>query len=260
MKNFRVNVREKTTEYGFMPTLQMYLVEGKNVPRPIVIIVPGGGYTKVCMESDGDRVALQFNAAGFHVAVLNYSVFPHYFPEPQIDLMLAVKMVRENAQKWGIAPNQIALCGVSAGGHLCATISTLWYKSGEKLFKPNAAILCFAPLTTRLQHCRSFLAGMVGSEDEEKLGLVSCDEQVSEHTPPTFLYGTNEDKLANVENILYYAEGLSEYKVPFEVHIFPKGGHGASWCDEVIWGKQIHSRNYNYIKLSIEWLQELFEL
>lgn len=32
-------------EYGFMPSLQLYLVEKSDNPRPIVIIAPDEGYT-----------------------------------------------------------------------------------------------------------------------------------------------------------------------------------------------------------------------
>lgn len=40
MRYFQVDVREEPTEYGYMPVLQLYLLEGKDKPRPIVIIAP----------------------------------------------------------------------------------------------------------------------------------------------------------------------------------------------------------------------------
>lgn len=294
MRHFQVNVRKTPTEYGFMPTMQLYLVDGGSKKRPIVLIAPGGGYTTLCTDSDGDRVAMQYNAAGFHAAVLGYSVQPHHFPEPQQDMLLAIRILRENAEEWRIREDAIAICGFSAGGHLCASVSTLWQRMGEdgildcktetaavqnattedcsgnveaaqkqtmpdSPYRPNAAILCYAILTTRLGHCKDFLAGHVGG-DEEKLHLAAPDRQVGEQTPPTFLYGTFEDKLTNVENILYYSEQLSKYNVPFESHIFPKGNHGAPWCDDTIWAKPARGRDYNYIRLSVEWMRELFGL
>lgn len=41
--------------------------------RPLVLVVPGGGYNHVSPR-EGDPVALQFAAAGYHTAVLTYSV------------------------------------------------------------------------------------------------------------------------------------------------------------------------------------------
>ncbi|MDE7324936.1 MAG: alpha/beta hydrolase [Lachnospiraceae bacterium] len=309
MRYFQVNVRRQPTEHGYMPTMQLYLLDKVKKRRPLVLIAPGGGYTALCTDTDGDRIAMQYNAAGFHAAVLYYSVKPHYFPEPQKDLLLAIRLLRENAEEWGILEDGIAICGFSAGGHLCASVSTLWQYAGEDgeldtkrgaviqectmdisvsnhaansvcmieeqpvdagstkrndscpslLYHPNAAILCYAILTTRLGHCRDFLRSHV-NDDAKKLYMASCDAQVSEYTPPTFLYGTFEDRLANVENILYYSEQLVKYGVPFESHIFPKGNHGASWCDDTIWAKQAWDRDYNYIRLSVEWLADLFGL
>ena len=95
MRYFQVNVRENPTELGYMPTLQLYLLEEWDRPRPIVIIAPGGGYVSVNAEED--RVVSQYNAAGLHAAVLRYSVSPHCFPEPERDLMLALGLIRERA-------------------------------------------------------------------------------------------------------------------------------------------------------------------
>lgn len=136
-------------------------------------------------------------------------------------------------------------------------------KENAALYKLNAAILCYAILTTWLSHCCDFLKDHVGKNDKnlkEKLKLVACNEQVSEYTFLTFLNGTFEDALTNPENVIYYAEKLCRHGVPFECHIFPKGGHGAPWCDDTIWAKSARGRDYNYIRLSVEWLWELFGL
>ncbi len=259
MRYFQINVREHPTDHGYMPTLQLYLLEESDKRRPIVVIAPGGGYTQLD-SSDMDKVALQYNAAGFHAAVLCYSLEPHHYPEPQRDLLSAIRLIREHSYDWGVLDQAIAICGFSAGGHLCASVSTLWHILGDERSRPNAAILCYGILTSRLNHCKMFLEEHVGSNDAKTLALVSCDEQVTEHTPPTFLYGTFEDRLTNVENVLYYAESLKKHGVPFEIHVFPKGGHGFPWCDDTIWATPSSGRDRNYIRLSIDWLRELFKL
>lgn len=55
MRYFKSDVRREPTQYGFMPTMQMYLLEESVKKRPIVLIVPGGGYTTLCMEADGEK-------------------------------------------------------------------------------------------------------------------------------------------------------------------------------------------------------------
>ena len=99
--------------------------------------------------------------------------------------------------------DRIVVCGFSAGGHLCASVATLWNNknvfSAEEIdleiHKPNACILYSAILTTRLTHCEAFLLGHVGPNNPENLLLATCDVQVNPKTPPTFLYSTYEDKL-----------------------------------------------------------------
>lgn len=228
MRYFKVDVRKEPTEHGFMPAMQMYLLEESVKKRPIVLIVPGGGYTMLCIEADGEKTAMQYNAAGFHAAVLSYSVEPHHFPEPQRDLMSAIRILRENGNKWGIQEDQIAIIGFSAGGHLCASVSTLWHlaKEDAALYKPNAAVLCYVILTTRLRHCCDFLEAHVGKDDEnleEKLKLVACDEQVSEYTPPTFLYGTFADTACPLSAISFPKEVMVRRGVTIRSGQNPQG-------------------------------------
>jgi acetyl esterase/lipase len=82
--------------------------------RPLVLVVPGGGYDHVSPR-EGDPVALQFAAAGYHTAVLTYSVgegAQNYRPLRQLNEALA--LLRQNAGEWHILPDKIAVCGFSA--------------------------------------------------------------------------------------------------------------------------------------------------
>ena len=76
--------------------------------RPLVLVVPGGGYNHVSPR-EGDPVALQFAAAGYHTAVLTYSVgegAQNYRPLRQLNEALA--LLRQNAGEWHILPDKIA--------------------------------------------------------------------------------------------------------------------------------------------------------
>ena len=93
--------------------------------RPLVLVVPGGGYNHVSPR-EGDPVALQFAAAGYHTAVLTYSVgegAQNYRPLRQLNEALA--LLRQNAGEWHILPDKIAVCGFSAGGHLALSGAVL---------------------------------------------------------------------------------------------------------------------------------------
>ena len=94
-------------------TLTLYLRESVEAmphfrQRPLVLVVPGGGYNHVSPR-EGDPVALQFAAAGYHTAVLTYSVgegAQNYRPLRQLNEALA--LLRQNAGEWHILPDKIA--------------------------------------------------------------------------------------------------------------------------------------------------------
>ena len=50
--------------------------------------------------------------------------------------------------------------------------------------------------------------------------------QVSDQTPPTFLLHAQDDDVVKVQNSLVFYQALTRHRVPAELHVFPKGGHG----------------------------------
>jgi acetyl esterase/lipase len=62
-----------------------------------------------------------------------------------------------------------------------------------------------------------------------------------------------------VQNSLVYAAKLSEHKIPFELHIYPKGPHGLALCNkETFVGNSAYDNPYceGWIDLAINWLKE----
>jgi len=266
MKNMKINLLEGKTEYGFMPTLTAYLLDGnpnKEEIRPAILVIPGGGYG--CVSSgEGERVALFYNAAGFHAFVLDYCVAPHRHPLPIMNVAKSIELMRENAGEWSIDPGQIAVCGFSAGGHLAASISTMW--NDEELFggdeeknllhKPNASILAYPVITCgEFAHKGSF-KNLTGSEEENELWKrLSLEYRVDKNTPPAFLWHTYGDTCVPMENSMLYASALRQYAIPFELHVYPYGPHGMSRVsDETYWMLPKFTRKYPWMEFSVEWL------
>ena len=127
-------------------TLTVYLRDScermpKAIDRPLVLVVPGGGYTHVSAR-EGDPVALQFAAAGYHAAVLDYAICEQaadYLPLRQ--LAQAIGLVRQHAAGWHILPEKIAVCGFSAGGHLALSGAVLDIPGERAQPRPDAVIL-----------------------------------------------------------------------------------------------------------------------
>ena len=93
--------------------------------KPALLVIPGGGYGNVCETTEGQPVAECFRKFGFRTFVLRYRVAPHRYPAPQQDALRAIKLIRAHADAWGVIPDQLAVCGFSAGAHLAACTGTL---------------------------------------------------------------------------------------------------------------------------------------
>ena len=252
---------------GFVPSVTLYLLDRVESPllRPMVIICPGGGYVMKAENWEGERIAVEYNRAGFNAAVLDYSVYPIHHPHPLYDAMAAIAFIRNNALSWQSDPEKIVVLGFSAGGHLAASLSTLWHKygKGDRVYRPDATILCYPVITTGEYAHKDSIRNLTGEDDvtSESWRELSLENQVDENTPPTFLWHTYEDTIVPVENSLLYASALRRNKIPFELHIYPKGDHGLSLCtEEELRTRSIFSRSYNWMELSIDWISQLFGL
>ena len=198
-----------------------------------VLVFPGGSYVHLC-DYEGKDYAEYLNSLGITAFVVYYRRDPNYFPIPLLDARRAVRFVRANAQQFGIAPDKIAVMGSSAGGHLCALLSTYTDKiAGEKEdeidkvdYIPNAQILCYPVISAdeSITHKWSYMS-LLGEEYPNK-EKYSPELLVNERTPRAFIWHTGEDKSVPVENSYRYAIALARKGISCEAHIFPFGRHG----------------------------------
>ena len=211
----------------------------QNQKRPCLLICPGGGYG-FCSEREAEPIALHFLPEGFNVFVLWYSVAPNRFPTQLCEVAAVMELIYENTDNWNCDTNKIAIMGFSAGGHLAAHYSTMFDCSEvRETFKsskcPNASVLCY-PVITADFACthQGSIINLLGHkpENQEETDYFSCNKQVKESTPPAFIWHTAEDGAVPVVNSLLYANALADKNIPFELHIYPHGGHGLSTSDK----------------------------
>lgn len=270
MRTFTLPLWEKAEGYrpsesGIVPYMAAYLLDGKK-NRGAVVICPGGGY-RLLASHEGEAVALQYNAAGYHAFVLHYSIAPRRHPQPLMDVSRCVAMVRTHAQQWQVKPQHIAVCGFSAGGHLAASLGVHWQKpylqkaAGEPgSNQPNALILGYPVITSGPMANRSSFDHLLGQDAEASLlHELSLEYQVGVQTPPTFLWHTVDDQSVPVENSLLFAQSLRQHGVSFEMHLYPQGPHGMSLATEETAHKDgmVDGHVAGWMALSQQWLKQL---
>lgn len=228
----------------FVPEVHAYLHE-TDTPLPCVIVVPGGAYAFVS-QSEATLPAKALHALGFQTLALTYTVNPTgsapLGTQPMRDLSRAIRLVRSRADTLGIDPKRVAVCGFSAGGHLCASLcahfadvddpdETLQAVSN----RPDAVILGYPVITTGEHAHRGSITALLGeAPDAEALRYASIETQVNETFPPCFLWQTATDDSVPVENSYLLAAALRRAKVPFAHHVFSDGVHGLSTADEAM--------------------------
>ena len=220
--------------------LTLYLSDVKKPLRDAMLVIPGGGYGCVCSDREGEPIALAYLARGMNAFVLNYTVKPSDPYIPLMEASLAMAYIREHAEEFSIHPDHVYAVGFSAGGHLAASLATMW--NDETLNKrlslahgvnrPDGVVLCYAVITPE-GHFGSF-QNLLGAEidNQEMLHAFTVSERVTDATPPTFLVHTATDDLVPVEkNALVMADALTKAKIPYELHIYPFGPHGMALSD-----------------------------
>ncbi|MBR5572846.1 MAG: alpha/beta hydrolase [Oscillospiraceae bacterium] len=218
--------------------------------HPAVIICPGGAYLNLS-AGESAPVALALAARGYQAFVLEYSVASRVEkaeqcrrPAQLMDLAKAMVTVRENAEKWNLDGNKIAVMGFSAGGHLCAEYATHWHEPwlaeaigvNSTQLRPDAAVLGYAITDYMLQkeqageHDPMFRAShqafLGGNLSDEMLEQVSPCRHVGKHTPPMFLVHAADDGMVPVAHSLQMAQALTSAGVSCEMHMFQQGDHG----------------------------------
>lgn len=247
MKNEVISLKECFPflgEDGKDPNVTLYLPDPMwemgwgDKKRPCLVILPGGGYGMVS-QREAEPIAFHFLPQGYNVFVVHYSVAPHRFPTQLREVAAVMELIYENAEAWHCDTSRVAIMGFSAGGHLAAHYSTCYDIPEVRQVFPDskpvqASILSYPVITadSKIAHLGSFqnLLGVenLTPEQEEKF---SCDKQVTEKTPPAFLWHTFTDNVVPVANSLCYARALVDHNIPVSLHIYPKGWHGLSTVD-----------------------------
>ncbi len=220
-----------------IPSITIYTPANPN--GKLVIICPGGGYAILAFDKEGTRVAEEMNKWGVTALVLKYRLPSDSSNNdrslaPLQDAQQAIRYARANAKELGILPHQIGIMGFSAGGHLASTAATHFKMKADPgnkdttSVRPDFAILIYPVISfdSTITH-KGSRNNLVGANAvPEKIALFSNELQVNGNTAPSFLVHAGDDAAVPVENSIRFYQACIKNKVPAEMHLYPRGGHG----------------------------------
>jgi acetyl esterase/lipase len=220
------------------PTLDYYPAPADKANGTAVIICPGGGYGVLAIKHEGSQVAEWMNTLGITAFVLKYrlpdsTIMINRTIGPLQDAQRAMRKVRRHSIQWGINPTRIGIMGFSAGGHVASTLSTHYiqkvYKTKDSTSaRPDFSILIYPVISmkAKITHMGSRINLLGKHPDPALVKLYSNELQVNNNTPPAFLVQSMDDNVVSIQNSIDYALALRKHKIPCELHLYERGGHG----------------------------------
>ena len=204
---------------------------------PCILIFPGGGYSTIHIVDAGIRAAEFYNSIGVAAVVVKYRLPNGNRMVPVTDGQQAMKMVRRNAEAWGLDQTKIGLTGSSAGGHLASMLAVHYVQADPDAAneldryssRPDFVILVKAVINQSKGGTMRNIQGE--NPDEETIRWCNSLNYIDDALMPTFIAHCTDDPAAPVEGIVQYYSGLHKAGIPVEMHIFNTGRHGLGYID-----------------------------
>jgi acetyl esterase/lipase len=170
------------------------------------------------IDKEGTEIARWLNAHGVAAFILKYRLVPtpdddssfleqasnlgqrrketaRVRPAAIADGLQALRVVREQAPRFGIQPNRLGIMGFSAGGAVAAGVASRFTPES----RPNFAVPIYAPWD---------------------------DAPVPADAPPLFLAAASDDPLVDADSSLRMYSAWRSAGRSAELHLYARGGHG----------------------------------
>ncbi|OAI56528.1 hypothetical protein AYO49_04090 [Verrucomicrobiaceae bacterium SCGC AG-212-N21] len=235
------------------PQMKVFLAPKAKANGGAVLVLPGGGFSILAWDLEGTEVAEWLNSLGLAAIVVKYRVptrehgdglneqgtMPLKALGPVMDAQRALSLTRSKTQEWGLDPKRIGVMGFSAGG---ATAGITALQHGTRAYAKADAVdeqPCGADFAMLIYPAYLF---------DKETGNLSSFLHVTKDSPRTFMIMTQDDPIDSRNCTALYT-ALTLAKVPAEVHLFPRGGHGYGLrgTDEPV---------TNWPALAEEWLKQ----
>ena len=206
------------------PFFTFYRAPGDGA-KPVVVVLPGGGYYVLGWNKEGTEVAQWLNSLGFSAAVLLYRA-PDQRDAALCDVQRTIGILRRDAAKYGIDAGRVGLIGFSAGANLTIRAATNWRRrlyariddADDYSCRPDFQMPIYPWDIRTRKDPKTPWKGWIGM-------AITSDYPIDAATPPSFTIQA-EDDFCQIETAVTYDYHLRLAGVASEIRIYPSGGHG----------------------------------
>jgi acetyl esterase/lipase len=196
------------------PSLTPYLPAADKANGVAIVIAPGGGHSKLCIDHEGHNLARWLADHGTAAFVLKYRLSrekdsPYSLEEHAVgDMQRAIRLVRSRAKEWHVDPAKVGALGFSAGGEL-AFMAAMQEGTGDSAAADDI----------ERQNARPDFQCLIYPGKSGRI-------EVAKDMPQAFIvcgYGDRQDIAFGMAEV--YLK-FKDAGVPAELHIYAAAGHG----------------------------------
>lgn len=193
--------------------------------KPVVVILPGGGYSQLGWNKEGTEIADWLNTIGFSAAVLLYRA-PNQREAALCDVQRTIGLLRRDAAKYSIDPGRVGVIGFSAGANLAITASTNWRKRRYERVDDADDFSCRPDFQMPIYPWDIRTRNDPSSPWKGWKGMdIRPEYPVDAETPPAFI-AQSVDDFCEIQTTVTYDFHLRLAGVDSTARIYPNGGHG----------------------------------
>lgn len=196
------------------PSLVPYLPPQDKSKGVAIVIAPGGGHSKLCIDHEGHNLARWLADRGVAAFVLKYRLSrepnsPYRLEDHAVaDMQRAIRLVRSRAADWHVDPHKVGALGFSAGGELAFLAAMREGQGDSASTDPIEA-----------QSARPDFQCLIYPG---KSGLI----EITKGMPQAFLVCGYSDRQDIAEGLAEVYLKFKRAKVPAELHVYAAAGHG----------------------------------
>ncbi|MDI1310668.1 alpha/beta hydrolase [Prosthecobacter sp.] len=197
------------------PSITVFPAPKDKANGAAMLIVPGGGHRQLGFGGEGVEPAKLLNELGVTCFVLKHRLpreegSPYNIDiHPKQDGQRAMRVIRSRAAEWNLDPKRIGIIGFSAGGEVVAMV----------VYSPTAGDASAADPIDRESSRADFQVSIYPGPLGVPAGAIPAD------APPAFFLVANDDT-SHVKPVLDQVAKYEAAKLPVEVHLYARGGHG----------------------------------